>query len=205
MSSVAAADQPSMDARILDAADRLFYGQGIQAVGVDALAAEAGISKRTLYNHYPSKDALIAAYLTRRASQVVRIDGSPLEQILGVFDRLARWFASAQFRGCPFVNAVAELSGDRDHPAVEVCVAQKAMRREWFEAHARALGVADAPLLADQLVILMEGAIATSLVRGGDPACAHAAQAAARVLLAAAGISQASGAASTPRRRARPG
>jgi AcrR family transcriptional regulator len=191
-----------MDVRILDAADRLFYGQGIQAVGVDAVAAEAGISKRTLYNHFVSKDALIAAYLLRRASRAVRTDGPPVEQILGVFERLARWFASAQFRGCPFVNAVAELGGEREHPAIEVCMAQKTARREWFEAHLRSLGVADAPMLADQLMILMEGAIATSLVRGGDPACAHAAQAAARVLLAAAGVRPASVGASTPRRRA---
>ena len=78
-----------MKERILVAADQLFYGQGIRAVGVDAVAAEAGISKRTLYNHFPSKDELIAAYLVRRGAQVATPEGPPLAQILGVFDNLA--------------------------------------------------------------------------------------------------------------------
>jgi AcrR family transcriptional regulator len=183
-----------MKERILAAADRLFYGQGIQAVGVDAVAAEAGISKRTLYNHFPSKAELIAAYLERRGAQVATPEGPPLAQILGVFDNLARWFGSKRFRGCPFVNAVAELSGDRQHPAVPLAVALKARRVQEFETQLRALQVANAPALAQQLALLFEGAIATSLVRGGDPQAAHAARAAACVLLAAAGVKQADGA-----------
>ncbi|HEX3138461.1 MAG TPA: TetR/AcrR family transcriptional regulator [Rhizobacter sp.] len=177
-----------MKLRILDAADRLFYGHGIQAVGVDAVAAEAGISKRTLYNHFPSKDELIAAYLQRRTAGLGAIDGPPLTQILGAFDFLARWFGSKHFRGCPFVNAVSELSGDRQHPAMAIAAAQKAKRLAHFEAQLQALGVADAGGVAQQLVILFEGAIAISLVRGGDPKAAHAARAAACTLLVAAGV-----------------
>jgi AcrR family transcriptional regulator len=177
-----------MKERILAAADRLFYNQGIHAVGVDAVAAEAGISKRTLYNHYPSKDELIAAYLSRRGAQVAAPEGSPLVQILGVFDALARWFGSRHFRGCPFVNAVAEFSGDRQHPVVPLAVALKERRVQQFETQLRALRVADAPALAQQLAILFEGAIATSLVRGGDPQVGASARAAACVLLAAAGV-----------------
>jgi len=177
-----------MKERILAAADRLFYAQGLHAVGVDAVAAEAGVSKRTLYNHFPSKDQLIAAYLTRRGAQVATPEGPPLAQILGVFDGLARWFGSKRFRGCPFVNAVAELSGDRQHPAVPLAVALKERRVQQFEAQLRTLKVADAPALAQQLAILFEGAIATSLVRGGDPQVAESARAAACVLLAAAGV-----------------
>src|SRR5712691_7268789 len=74
--------------RILAAADKLFYAQGIRAVGVDTLAAEAGVSKRTLYNHYLSKDALIAAYLTARFKHLAPSDAPAREQILGNFDRL---------------------------------------------------------------------------------------------------------------------
>jgi AcrR family transcriptional regulator len=177
-----------MKERILVAADRLFYGQGIRAVGVDAVAAEAGVSKRTLYNHFASKDALIAAYLVRRGAQVATPKGPPLAQILGVFDNLATWFGSKRFRGCPFVNAVAELSGDRQHPAVPLTMALKKRRRQAFEKQLRALHVADAPVLAQQLAILFEGAIATSLVRGGDPRVAESARAAACVLLNAAGV-----------------
>jgi AcrR family transcriptional regulator len=177
-----------MKERILVAADRLFYSQGIQAVGVDAVAAEAAISKRTLYNHFASKDELIAAYLGRRGQSVTAPEGPPVTQILGVFDELARWFGSKRFRGCPFVNAVSELGGDRQHPAVPLTLALKERRVQQFETQLRALEVADAPALAQQLAILFEGAIAVSLVRGGDPKAAHAARAAARSLLAAAGV-----------------
>src|SRR4026208_1822147 len=101
--------KPDMKDRILETADRLFYLQGIRAVGVDTIAAEIGISKRTLYNHFPSKDDLIVAYLSRRIRPGAGSDPPPAEQILGEFDRLQRSFASGVFRGCPFVNAVAEL------------------------------------------------------------------------------------------------
>ena len=79
-----------MKDRILETADRLFYLQGIRAVGVDTIAAEIGISKRTLYNHFPSKDALISAYLARRFVAPRPSDKSPVEQILGTFDSLER-------------------------------------------------------------------------------------------------------------------
>src|SRR5450631_3627398 len=102
------AKQP-MKERILETADRLFYLQGIRAVGVDTIAAEIGISKRTLYNHFPSKDALIAAYLAGRFKPIPATDQSPADQILQTFDSLERRFAGKGFRGCPFVNAVAEL------------------------------------------------------------------------------------------------
>src|SRR5271163_261485 len=97
--------KPSMKERILETADRLFYLQGIRAVGVDTVAAEVGISKRTLYNHYPSKDDLIAAYLRRRFIPLEITDAPPQEQILQFFDRLERSFSAKSFRGCPFVNA----------------------------------------------------------------------------------------------------
>src|ERR1041384_4616719 len=105
-----------MRERILETADRLFYEQGIRAVGVDTVAAEAGISKRTLYNYFPSKDDLIVAYLSRRFRTVPLTGDPPAAQILEQFDRLERAFASGRFRGCPFVNAVAELK-EPDHEA----------------------------------------------------------------------------------------
>src|ERR1700736_6620309 len=107
---------PSPAARILSAADRLFYRDGIRAVGVDAVAAEAGVSKRTLYNYYATKDDLIAAYLVARFKHIAPSDAPAREQILGYFDYLERALGSPTFRGCPYLNAVAELS-DRKHPA----------------------------------------------------------------------------------------
>ena len=103
----------AMKDRILETADRLFYLQGIHAIGVDTIAAEIGISKRTLYNHFPSKDALIAAYLERRFVAPRPSEKPPVEQILGTFDSLERRFSAKDFRGCPFVNAVAELGVER--------------------------------------------------------------------------------------------
>ena len=109
--------KPAMKDRILETADRLFYLQGIRAVGVDTIAAEIGISKRTLYNHFPSKDALISAYLARRFVAPRPSDKSPVEQILGTFDSLERRFSAKDFRGCPFVNAVAELGAKTSRSA----------------------------------------------------------------------------------------
>jgi AcrR family transcriptional regulator len=180
-------EKPSMKERILETADRLFYLQGIRAVGVDTVAAEIGISKRTLYNHFPSKDALISAYLERRFRPIPPSDKPPAEQILRTFDRLERGFADKGFRGCPFVNAVAELgSGDAD--VKKIAIAFKESRRAWFRNLLKQLDVANAEGLATQLTLLVDGAIAQDLVRN-DPSMARAAKAAARVLLKNAGIS----------------
>ena len=178
--------KPTMKDRILETADRLFYLQGIRAVGVDTIAAEIGISKRTLYNHFPSKDALIAAYLKRRFIRIPPSSKPPVEQILGTFDRLERGFASKGFRGCPFVNAVAEL-GTEDRAVKKIAVAFKESRRLWFRDLLRKLKVADPEGLATQLTLLVDGSIAQDLVRD-DPSMARAAKQAARVLLVNAGV-----------------
>ncbi|WP_165421244.1 TetR/AcrR family transcriptional regulator [Bradyrhizobium sp. Leo170] len=175
-----------MKDRILQTADRLFYLKGIRAIGVDTISAEIGISKRTLYNHFPSKDALIAAYLEHRFVQPKPSDKSPVEQILGTFDALERRFGAKDFRGCPFVNAVAELGGE-DKSVKEIAIAFKESRRLWFRDRLVELGVADPEGLATQLQLLVDGSIAQDLVRD-DPAMARAAKDAARALLENAGV-----------------
>ena len=183
--------KPDMKDRILETADRLFYLQGIRAVGVDTIAAEIGISKRTLYNHFPSKDALISAYLARRFVAPRPSEKPPLEQILGTFDSLERRFAARDFRGCPFVNAVAEL-GSEDQSVRKIAIAFKESRRLWFRDLLLRLDVPDAEGLATQLAVLVDGSIAQDLVRN-DPAMARAAKAAATVLLRNAGVQVDSG------------
>jgi AcrR family transcriptional regulator len=170
--------------RILAAADRLFYTQGIRAVGVDAVAAEAGVSKRTLYNHFPSKDALIAAYLTARFNLIPPSDKPAREQILGYFDRLERSIADGSFRGCPYVNAVTELR-DPKHPAAQIALQFKEQRRLWYKTLLERLGVKDAYGLAVQLQLIAEGVISTGLVRN-DPTVARSGRRAAEVLIDAA-------------------
>lgn len=172
--------------RILTAADRLFYSQGIRAVAVDSIAAEAGITKRTLYDHFASKDALVTAYLNHRIKPLVEDKAPPVEQILGLFDWFGGWFASDGFHGCPFVNAVAEL-GATGHPAREIAVAYKERRRAWFRERLREAGAKEPDALASQLGILLDGAIATALVRR-DPSAARHARAAAETLIKAAGV-----------------
>jgi AcrR family transcriptional regulator len=165
------AESGSPAERILAAADKLFYLHGIRAVGVDAVAEEADVSKRTLYNHYPTKDDLIAAYLVGRFKHIAPSDAPAREQILGYFDRLEREFARPDFRGCAYVNAVCELS-DPKHPAANIALKFKEQR----------LGVANPDALARQLQLLAEGALSANLV-WGDPTLARAAREAAAVLI----------------------
>jgi AcrR family transcriptional regulator len=193
----------AMQERILETADRLFYGQGIRAVGVDTIAAEIGISKRTLYNYFPSKDALIVAYLSRRSVPLEASDERPVEQILGWFDRLECWAASDGFRGCPFVNAVAEL-GESGHATNKIAIDFKEQRRLWLREVLTRIDVADPDGLATQLAILVDGGVAAALVRG-DPGMIRAAKAAARVLLGAAGVLNAADAAGLKKGPARRG
>jgi len=169
--------------RILAAADKLFYHHGIRAVGVDAVAAEAGVSKRTLYNYYATKDDLIAAYLVARFRHIAPSDAPAREQLLGYFDHLERAFANSDYRGCPYVNAVCELS-DPKHPAAGIALQFKEQRRQWMRVLLQRLGANDAEGLATQLQLLAEGAVSAALVRGDStPGLARAARAAAEVLI----------------------
>jgi len=167
--------------RILAAADKLFYLHGLRGVGVDAVAEEAGVSKRTLYNHYPTKDDLIAAYLIGRFKHIAPSDAPAREQILGYFDRLEREFERPGFRGCAYVNAVCELS-DPKHPAAGIALKFKEQRRHWYCTLLERLGVANPDALARQLQLLAEGALSAHLV-WGDPTLARAAREAAEVLI----------------------
>ena len=184
--SARASAKAAMHERILDTADRLFYRQGIRMIGVDTVAAEIGISKRTLYNYFPSKDDLIVAYLSRRLRPIEASDLPPVQQILDDFDRLERAMKRDGYRGCPFMNAVAELA-DPTHAAHRIAVSHKEKRRALFRNLLIRLGVDDPEALATQLMILGEGAVAQALVLG-DPKMARAAREAARVLLMAAGV-----------------
>lgn len=190
---------PGQDAseRILKAATRLFYQEGIRAVGVDAVAAAAGVTKRTLYYHFESKDALVAACLQRRAREAAEAPelspAAAVAAILARFDDLRDWFGTGRFRGCPFVNAVTEV-GAPDHPAVRIAQAFKSERRRWFAVLLGRAGAAEPDALAAQLMLLVDGCIVGALVRGtAEPAVEAAA--AARTLLRAAGLLSSDGAA----------
>jgi AcrR family transcriptional regulator len=151
--------------RVLDVAADLFYRQGIHAVGVEAIAAEAGVTKKTLYACFGSKDQLVTAYLVERDQRWREwLDGwgagraaSPQDELLAVFDALEAWMDRSDFRGCGFVNALAEIP-ESEHPARAVIIGQKRWMREYFEALAAKAGVADPADFADSALLLYEGA-----------------------------------------------
>ena len=174
-----------MAERIMAAADRLFYQKGIRAVGVDTVAAEAGISKRSLYDTFPSKDALVAAYLRQRIQPLPASDQPPAAQVLALFDQLHTRFAKGDFRGCPFVNAVTELAEDCES-ARAIAVDFKEERRRHIASLLVRAGSRDPDTTAGQIALLFEGAIASMLV-GQDAKVAIQARDAAAVLMRAAG------------------
>jgi AcrR family transcriptional regulator len=174
-------ERAPMAERIMEAADRLFYRKGIRAVGVDTVAAEAGISKRSLYDTFPSKDALVAAYLRQRIQPLPASDQPPAAQVLALFDQLHVRFAKGDFRGCPFVNAVTELAEDCE-TARTIALAYKDDRRGHVASLLASAGASAPDTLASQITLLLEGAIASMLVRR-DPAVARQAREAAAVLI----------------------
>ncbi|GAB2791804.1 TetR/AcrR family transcriptional regulator [Streptomyces daliensis] len=152
--------------KILDAAEELFYGRGITAVGVDLIAKEAGVTKKTLYDRFGSKDTLVAAYLRARderwrewlTERVARSGPGAHARTLATFDALAEWMSERNPRGCGFVNAAAELP-DPGHPGRKVIAEQKRWLRGLLRGLAEEAGARDPGLLADELALLHEGAM----------------------------------------------
>ncbi len=156
--------------RVLEVAGKLFYDNGIHAVGVESIASEAGVTKKTLYDRFGSKDALVGQYLKRRDERyrehvrsVVERRGriAPARRVLLVFDALEEWIATENPRGCAFVNAQAELP-DATHPAREVIREQKQWMLDYLRTLVRDVGVRNPRKLATSLLNLLEGATVTA-------------------------------------------
>jgi AcrR family transcriptional regulator len=182
-------DEEITRAKILETIDRLFYRQGIRAVGVDTLVAELGISKKTLYRYFRSKSDMIEAYLRGRFQPFPEdSDKPPAEQILSNFAWLERSLSSKkEYRGCAYLNALAEL-GEDERESRDLAAHLKESRRVWFRALLSKLDVDDPDTLATQLTLLVDGAYSAMLSRK-DPSSTRAAIAAARILLKNAGVS----------------
>ncbi|WP_420783177.1 TetR/AcrR family transcriptional regulator [Streptomyces sp. LPB2020-019-1HS] len=175
--------------RVLQAASRLFYERGIHAVGVDLIAAEAGVTKKTLYDRFGSKEQIVVEYLSRRDERwkeflARRLDAAgpaPRERILSVFDAAREWAQDRSAKGCAMVNAHAEIS-DPEHPAHPVIVGQKQWMLALFEDLLAQAGAADPGPAARTLMLLHEGAlVAHGLDVFADPV-AHARRQAEAVL-----------------------
>ncbi|MEU0782993.1 TetR/AcrR family transcriptional regulator [Streptomyces sp. NPDC006173] len=163
--------------RIVAAAEELFYSRGITAVGVDLIAEHSGVTKRTLYNQFGSKDHLVAAYLTGRDQRwrslvlaAVDAGATPAEAVTAPFEALRTW-SETNTRGCAFINALAELP-DPSHPAHRIAANQKLWLLNLFKELAATAGCSDPATLSTQLLVLHEGAVATQpLALDSLPAC----------------------------------
>ena len=164
--------------QIIDAADRLFYGRGIGSVGMDAVRDAAGVSLKTIYRQFPSKEQLVLGVLAHRHALWTRgIDGAvaaadnPRERLLAVYDHLANWFVEDDFRGCGFINAFGELGATSS--AVAAAVRDHKLS---FQAYVdRLVADAGAPAwLGPQLAILAEGAQTTAAIVGAPDTAAVA-------------------------------
>ncbi|MGN6578387.1 MAG: TetR/AcrR family transcriptional regulator [Bordetella sp.] len=172
--------------RIRRSARDLFYHQGIRAVGVDAIVAEAGVTTPSLYRTFASKDELAAAYLrdyevefwSRLVAAAQAHPDDPRAQILAYFTALAERADRPDYRGCGLTNACIEYP-EADHPARRVSVANKRKVRERLIDMARRMGASDPDMLGDGLQLLMEGAYASSQLLGIGGPTRHLAQAAA--------------------------
>lgn len=158
--------------RILDAANRLFYSDGIRAVSVDAIAAKAGVTKKSLYYHFRSKDDLIAAYLASRDQPNLALfstwyeeaKGSAADRTAEIFVQLARNARHPKWKGCGFLRTAAELANTPGHPALKIGAQHKKKFEAWLARRYTESGVANPTKVARRIVLLMEGAFATMLI-----------------------------------------
>ena len=174
---------------VLAAASELFYERGIHAVGVDAVAERAGVTKKTLYDRFGSKERLVVEYLAGRDRDWrVHLDAhlresgqSPREQLVAVFEASATWAQAHSGKGCSMINAHAEIS-DPAHPAYDVIIGQKRWMLELFTDLVTAAGVPEPRRTAEQVMLLHEGALVTAGMHVVDDAFAEAAEVAVQLL-----------------------
>ncbi|MDQ1050358.1 TetR/AcrR family transcriptional regulator [Streptomyces sp. V4I2] len=152
--------------RALAAASRLFYEQGIHAVGVDLIAAEAGVTKKTLYDRFGSKEQIVVEYLADRDERwrafvtqwLERTEPGSADRVVAVFDASKAWMAESSPKGCSMVNAHAEIS-DPAHPAYAIITGQKQWMLALFADLVRDIAPTRADELARTLMLIHEGAL----------------------------------------------
>jgi AcrR family transcriptional regulator len=176
---------------ILDTAAALFYREGFRAVGIDTIVKRSGVAKMTLYRHFSSKDELIVAYLKETDQKFwAWFDEStsqpadrPTTQLIALFMALEKLVTTPTCYGCPFLNVVVDFP-ERDHPGHQVALAHKQAVRARLRVLAHRAGAYAPEALADQLLLLMDGAFMAVRMYGVDNPAAHVA-AAAETLIAA--------------------
>jgi AcrR family transcriptional regulator len=172
--------------RIIDAAYTLFYQSGYMRTGVDAVSDAAGITKRTLYQHFKSKDDLIAAVLERQHQMALdrirqwadQITGTPDKMVMALFEKLSQWAARAEWKGSGFTRAAVEFADLPGHPARKAARRHKEKVEEHLAEKFAAKGLDAAAQVAREVLLLIEGCQSLVLIHGKmdyiDAAC-HAA------------------------------
>jgi len=176
--------------RLLAAADEVFYAHGIRNSSVDDVAQRAGLTKRTLYYHFPSKDDLAAAYVQQRSDLTLArqigaassVAGPFASKLAALFDAVERSATQAGWNGCPFIRTAGEFVDEPRHEAVRHASAHKKSLEAWFQAELVKDGYTGHQRLARQLMVLVDGAVAQMLLHR-DPAYVEAAKQAAAALL----------------------
>lgn len=176
--------------RIIEAANRLFYAEGIRAVSVDAIAAKAGITKKSLYYHFKSKDELMAAYLVSRDQPNMEVmrgwfeaaEGDLAARVTALFSGIERASKHPKWRGCGFLRTAGELANMPGHPAIKAGGAHKKRLEAWLADEFEMAGINPAEKLARQVVLLLDGAFAIMMVHH-DPDYIREAGEAARQLV----------------------
>jgi AcrR family transcriptional regulator len=184
-----AASKISVEDKLLNTARRLFCSEGINATGISRIIEEADVARKSLYNHYGSKENLLKAVIESEASMwfqwfdvdIANRATEPFEQILAVFDLLKEWFAGDDFFGCIFINAVAE------HNKIESWVRDVAMaHREKINTRLQGLafkaGVGDPSIAAEKIGLVIDGAIVNAMITR-QPQLADIAQSIAKDIL----------------------
>ncbi|CAJ0818977.1 TetR/AcrR family transcriptional regulator [Ralstonia flaminis] len=153
--------------RIMETAERLFLQEGFRATGIDRIIAESGVAKMSLYRHFPSKNDLIAAFLDARHARWMawfreeteaRLVKRPELDVLA--DVLASWFSADTYRGCAFINLVAESGAETgDAQLVEKAVAHKAELGAYLTELARRLDYPRPKAIAEEALLCVEGMI----------------------------------------------
>lgn len=192
-------DRSATRRRILEAAYALFYRQGYARIGVDAVAAKAGVTKRTLYDHFHSKDELLAAVFELHHELALRqierwggrATGSASEMIDTIFADLARWAATPRWSGPGFTRLVMELADLPGHPARAIARRHKAAVEAWFAREFARRKVKAAEKRAREIVLLLEGTTALTLIHGDRGYGVAAAAAAKRLLKPRSGANRA--------------
>lgn len=167
--------------QIVSVALKLFYQNGFHATGIDRIIKEAGVSKKTLYNHFKSKDELVLAALRKRDElfrnnlmrKTERLGSTAKERLLSVFDAIGEWLHEKDFVGCMFINASAEYS-KADNPSHILCAEHKRLVREYIRDLAVQAEMDNPEELSQQLNLLIEGAIVDAHVSGNRNAADQA-------------------------------